>query len=102
MADTSIAIMLVTAVLLGAAAVVAAHRRRMARLSVEERARRAARQLARDRRSRRGMSPRGTGDHFGKTKIKKYGDERHEDASGGGGSYSYGSSGSGGGSDSSW
>jgi hypothetical protein len=85
-------------VLFGAAAVMVVHQRRMTRLSVKERARRAARQLARDRRSRRGRSPRGTGDHFGKTKIRKYGGERHEDVHAEGGSYSDGGSNS----DSSW
>jgi hypothetical protein len=96
MAGTWIVIALVTAVPLGSAAVMAVHRRRTARLPAKERARRAARQLARDRRARRGKSPRGTGDHFGKTKIRKYGDERHEDA------YGEGGGGSGSGSDSSW
>jgi hypothetical protein len=86
MVGTWIVITVAIALLLGAVTVRAARSRRTARLSPMERGRRATRQLSQERRALRGRSSRGTGDHFGKTKIKKYGDERHGDAESDGGS----------------
>ncbi|MEE6262659.1 hypothetical protein [Plantactinospora sonchi] len=93
-----IVLAMVTVVVLGTgAAAIVAVRRRDSRLTPRERAQRAARQLRREQRNRRGQRARGTGDHFGKTKIKKYGDEhRHADGGADDGSPSYSDSGGGG------
>lgn len=56
---------------------------------------RAIRDLSRDSRRQRGQQARGGGSHFGRTPIKKYGDERHGESEVGG----QGGSGSGGGGD---
>ncbi|MGC4792131.1 hypothetical protein ACLQ22_30440 [Micromonospora sp. DT178] len=99
MARTWVLITVAIAVLLGAAAAVRiAQQRRLARLTPMERARRATHELGQEKRALRNRSPRGTGEHFGKTKIRKYGDERREDAQAEGGFYSDSHSDSGGGS----
>ena len=95
---TWIVVIVATTVLLGVAAVRSAGRRRAARMSTMDSARSAARQLGRESRARRGQRSRGTGDQFGRTKIKKYGDERHDtgDADTAGGSFDAGGGGGGG------
>jgi hypothetical protein len=95
---TWIVVIVATTVLLGVAAVRSAGRRRAARMSTMDSARSAARQLGRESRARRGQRSGGTGDQFGRTKIKKYGDERHDtgDADTVGGSFDAGGGGAGG------
>ncbi|SNT36093.1 hypothetical protein SAMN05421812_10512 [Asanoa hainanensis] len=73
-------------------------RRGRARLSAMEQARRATRELRRENRALRGGRGRGDGEHFWRTKLGRYGDERHGD-DGGGGGFSDSGGGSGGGSD---
>ncbi|MEV4480671.1 hypothetical protein [Micromonospora coxensis] len=80
MAGTWTLIVVTTAALLGtAAAVMSARRRRMSQLTPMERARQAMRELGREERTLRRSSQRGDGEHFGRTRIRKYGDERHAD-----------------------
>ncbi|MGN9775446.1 hypothetical protein ACTMS0_06670 [Micromonospora sp. H33] len=99
MTGTWIAITVAGFVLLGTTLVTATHRRRVARLAPLDRARLAARGLRRGDRTRRGRGRRGGGDHFGRTKIRKYGDEHHDGNTGSGGGDSGGGDSGGG---SSW
>ncbi|MEU6075716.1 hypothetical protein [Micromonospora sp. NPDC047074] len=84
MTGTWITITVTGFALLGVTLVTAARRRRSARLTPLERARLAAREMRRDNRTRRGRGRRGSGDHFGRTKVRKYGDEHHGGDTGGG------------------
>lgn len=58
-------------------AVVGVRRRREVEPS-REAALRAIRGLSRDSRRQRGQRARGTGEHFGRTPVKKYSDERQD------------------------
>jgi hypothetical protein len=78
---TWIAVIVATAALLGVAALRSARRRRR-RLSTMDAARTAAKGLARESRTRRGMRSRGEGSPYTRTRLDKYGDERHEPSGG--------------------
>lgn len=101
MTGTWIAITVTGVVLIGATFVGVVRRQRVARLTPLERARLATRELRGEDRARRGRGRRGDGDHFGRTKIKKYGDEHHggdEPSAGWGGGGDHGGGGDSGGS----
>jgi hypothetical protein len=104
MRGTWLVTIVATVGLLLVAALRSVRRRRRYGRSAMEQARRATREIRRDVRGQRGGRKRGDGEHMGRTKINKYGDERHSDPSSGdysdtGGGYSDSGGGSGGGSD---
>lgn len=90
----SVSIVAVAVVAIVVSAVVGVRRRRRRDVPPSQAAAvRAIRDLSRHSRRQRGQRARGTGPHFGRTPIKKYGDERHDqsgvdtpgDSGGGGG-----------------
>lgn len=95
MTGTWIAITVTGVVLIGATVAGVARRRRSARLTPLDRARLAASELRREDRTRRGRARLGGGDHFGRTKIRKYGDEHHDGEAAGSGDSGGGDSGGG-------